>query len=462
MKNTIFTAFIIFTFTYKPVYAAFDFFTDCGVPEQNTLNCADADDDEITCQKIAGCYYNEDVGDCLLAPIGTYTTGKPEDLHGQQYLTCNIKPNAASFTGYLDGISFQGGMPTNTCPWQITCAKEEYWNKTKLKCEPCTSVTGYMAKSNNSTKIIYGCTLQYTDDNDFWDRCTPEPFSVTLNPSSPYRDDLAEFDIYVKFNSSDTTQDGGFSNSATASSWSKQPGQSLILPRPNLEWWNKPNGDTEYGFLGYKEGTVQYITGTGNLAPEVSITDFSSNMELTGVWQNVYYDVIYYTADGTEYGDRQRKINIDTKKLPDGNDALAYSTGPSMDGKVFSGWTCNLPSTCKPQSGQRNCEKTCTVLIINKNTSVPPPSSGKYEALYTDASLIHTNSVHLYPRYTDCPAGYYCKNGEQKACPAGTTSDEGAKTAEDCYVPTGATFTDSNGSFSLGELGATGDIFYAQ
>lgn len=63
------------------------------------------------------------------------------------------------------------------------------------------------------------------------------------------------------------------------------------------------------------------------------------------------------------------------------------------------------------------------------------------------------------------PSGYYHANNTDtqcKTCPAGTTSDEGADTAEDCYVPTGATFTDSNGSFSLGELGATDDIFFAQ
>ena len=106
------------------------------------------------------------------------------------------------------------------------------------------------------------------------------------------------------------------------------------------------------------------------------------------------------------------------------------------------------------------------MLIINKNTSVPPPSNGKYEVLYTDSSPVHQNVVHLYPRYTDCPAGYYCKNGEQKACPAGTTSDEGSSLITQCYMSTasttGTTFTDSNGSFSLRDLGATEDIFYAQ
>lgn len=65
----------------------------------------------------------------------------------------------------------------------------------------------------------------------------------------------------------------------------------------------------------------------------------------------------------------------------------------------------------------------------------------------------------------ESPSGYYHANNTDTqciGCPAGTTSDEGAGTASDCYVPTGATFTDSNGSFSLGELGATDDIYYEQ
>lgn len=450
MKKFIFIFFFILT--SGPLYA-FDVITQCGVPTTKPA-CTQANNNKSGCSSMRGCFYDEQTKGCYVANATTYA---PQNYASS--IKCNIPPGTNFVYNY--GGYEMTGLSTDTCPWSIQCGTDEYWYALNKKCQKCNSKSGYVAKSNNQQKTVYGCGYARVQEDDFNERCEPTAISITLNPNHPTREDFTAFNIYVKYHSS-TSQNGGFAATANGP-WNLNPIQELILPGPNLEWWNKPNGDNIYGFKGYQDQDhTMYITANGKIGEGIDITDFEPDMELTGVWQNVYYDVIYYTSDGTQYGDRQTKINIDTKKLPDGNDALAYSTGPSMDGKVFSGWTCNLPSTCKPQPGQRNCEKACTVLIINKNTSVPPPSSGKYDALYTDSSLVHTNHVRLYPRYTDCPAGYYCKNGEQKACPAGTTSDEGAKTAEDCYVPTGATFTDSNGSFSLRDLGATGDIFYAQ
>lgn len=68
---------------------------------------------------------------------------------------------------------------------------------------------------------------------------------------------------------------------------------------------------------------------------------------------------------------------------------------------------------------------------------------------------------------TRTPAGYYHDNDTDtqcQPCPAGTTSRENEYTPsiEYCFLPLGTVFTDSNGKFFLGDLGATEDIFYAQ
>lgn len=464
MKNIIFTAFIIFTFTYKPVYAAFNVYADCGLPPLEAKpNCSEALTSN-NCAAMGGCYFNSDTQKCTIAPTGKYAI-----VGSNQLSDCNLpsygEKDEFSWLGYWDGSTqFGFGMSSNNCPWYTDCETDEYWNKSR--CTKCNSVPGYIAKTNNETKRIIGCLPNFSDDNDFWDRCTPEPFSVTLNPLSPYRDDLAEFNIYVKYNSSDTTQDGGFSNSATASSWSAQPGQTLILPRPNLEWWNKPDSNgTEYGFLGYTQGpTEKYITGNGNLPPDTSIADFEPDMELTGVWQDVYYDVVYYTTDGTEHA-RLDNININTLTLPSGDTAMPYADGPAIDGKLFIGWTCNLPRTCNPQSGQQNCIKTCDVATVELTDEMPRPSSGKYEALYTDSSPTHQINVNLYPLYTDCPAGYFCTNNHQEKCPGGTTSRQGSSLITDCYMSadstTGTLLKDNFGQIPLSIL-TESDIYYKQ
>lgn len=67
---------------------------------------------------------------------------------------------------------------------------------------------------------------------------------------------------------------------------------------------------------------------------------------------------------------------------------------------------------------------------------------------------------------TQPPAGYYHDNDTDtqcQPCPAGTTSGDpryGQDSISDCFLPKTTVFKDSNGSFTLEELGATENIFY--
>lgn len=67
---------------------------------------------------------------------------------------------------------------------------------------------------------------------------------------------------------------------------------------------------------------------------------------------------------------------------------------------------------------------------------------------------------------TQTPAGYYHDNDTDtqcQPCPAGTTSKENTynNSIYSCFLPKTTVFYDSNGSFTLEELGATKDIYYA-
>ena len=99
-------------------------------------------------------------------------------------------------------------------------------------------------------------------------------------------------------------------------------------------------------------------------------------------------------------------------------------------GKVFSHYRCFYQS---PGSGMVSCGNVTTTDALNK---IPVPVS----------------AVFLEPVFSDCPAGYYCNAGDQQACPAGTTSDAGAKSIDDCEMrggPNGVKFCDSIGCFTL-------------
>ena len=122
-----------------------------------------------------------------------------------------------------------------------------------------------------------------------------------------------------------------------------------------------------------------------------------------------------YYEDGKLTGQKCVAMEYDTTK---------YYVEP---GKVFSHYElrCQSPGTAFEPCGD--------VTVPNK---IPVPAS----------------TVILQPVFSDCPAGYYCNAGDQQKCPAGTTSDAGATSIDDCEMrggPNGVKFCDSIGCFHL-------------
>ena len=125
-----------------------------------------------------------------------------------------------------------------------------------------------------------------------------------------------------------------------------------------------------------------------------------------------------YYEDGKLTGQKCVAMEYDTTK---------YYVEP---GKVFSHYRCFYQS---PGSGLVSCGNVTTTDALNK---IPVPVS----------------TVFLEPVFSDCPAGYYCNAGAQQRCPAGTTSDAGATSIDDCEMrggPNGVKFCDSIGCFTL-------------
>ena len=201
-------------------------------------------------------------------------------------------------------------------------------------------------------------------------------------------------------------------------------------------------------FLGYAEdcSSDQVFNSEGYLnEPDYTVDDVPSS--LVACWINEEIEINYAmkkkSGDDvvTETLKRYCMVNDEAGQLEyyeDGKltgqkcvamkyDISKYYVEP---GKVFSHYRCFYQS---PGSGLVSCGDVTTTDALNK---IPVPVS----------------AVFLEPVFSDCPAGYYCNAGDQQQCPAGTTSDAGATSIDDCEMrggPNGVKFCDSIGCFTL-------------
>ena len=201
-------------------------------------------------------------------------------------------------------------------------------------------------------------------------------------------------------------------------------------------------------FFGYAKdcSSDQVFNSEGYLnEPDYTVDDVPSS--LVACWENKEIEINYAmknkSGDGVVTATLKRycMVNDEAGQLEYYEDgkltgqkcvAMEYDTSKYYvePGKVFSHYRCFYQS---PGSGMVSCGNVTTTDALNK---IPVPVS----------------TVILSPVFSDCPAGYYCNAGDQQACPAGTTSDAGATSIDDCEMrggPNGVKFCDSIGCFHL-------------
>lgn len=203
-------------------------------------------------------------------------------------------------------------------------------------------------------------------------------------------------------------------------------------------------------FLGYAENASMCSDGklvfdsNGNLMTSNNYDLRNVPSSLVACWENNAIGINYFM--NRKSGDdvvevalkRQCMVNDDAGQLEYYEDgkltgdecvAMEYDTSKYYvePGKVFSHYELRCQS---PGTGFEPCGD---VTVPNK---IPVPVS----------------TVILQPVFSDCPPGYYCNAGDQQKCPAGTTSDAGATSIDDCEMrggPNGVKFCDSIGCFTL-------------
>ena len=384
-----------------------------------------------------GCVYDELSRACSECPAGTYGPG------GYEPCADCYKPNDASWTGEEPGM-----VNEYSCPWTLTCSANAYFDKESGQCTSC---------GDNYTSIYHdkgGFTMEFrgTGQEEF-NRlaeqyshdivCEPNVKQIQLSPGTQFNTDDNNLwpgttevyytkGVYYKY-------DTGFrmDNSAIGS-WNP------ILPNNALQ-------PTNYlkTFLGYAENAN--LCSDGKLVFDSNGNFTSDDYDLSNVplslvacWENKAIGINYFmnkksgdevvTATLKRYcmvNDNNGQLEYYEDGKLTGNECVAmeYDTTKYYvePGKVFSHYELRCQS---PGTGFEPCGD---VTAPNK---IPVPVS----------------TVILSPVFSDCPAGYYCNAGAQQRCPAGTTSDAGATSIDDCEMrggPNGVKFCDSIGCFTL-------------
>ena len=416
----------MFVFTIFVIFTQSAFALDCGEP--TTDGCP------------AGCElstYNE----CIECPLGTYGTG------GKSQCADCYKPNDASWTGEEPGM-----VNEYSCPWTLTCSANAYFNKETGQCTSCgdnyTSIYhdngGFTMTFNGDGQEKFNILAeQYSHDNV----CEPNVERITLSPGTKFNTDDNNLwpgttdvyytkGVYYKY-------DTGFRMDNSAENlWDPYLPKDALQPTNHLKT-----------FLGYAENASMCSTGklvfdsNGNLIESNNYDLRNVPSSLVACWENSAIGINYFMNEKS--GDdvvevalkRQCMVNDNNGQLEYYEDgkltgqkcvAMEYDTSKYYvePGKVFSHYVCFYQS---PGSGLVSCGNVTTTDALNK---IPVPAS----------------AVFLEPVFSDCPAGYYCNAGDQQACPAGTTSDAGATSIDDCEMrggPNGVKFCDSIGCFTL-------------
>ena len=264
-------------------------------------------------------------------------------------------------------------------------------------------VVGWEAAEN---QINYDCNdngnVKHTVTNDTTLVIKWEPFlKITYDPST-----LADKD-----NPANTAQ------TATA-----RKNETIIL-------------NCNHGFerTGYRQsgwetdgGEQKYTCGD-----EITVT---GDMTLYATWSGKPYDVIYKKSDGGDsaiittqsliFGEKSNQDNYCSNKAVAPKD-ISYDN----PGHKFVGWKCNYTKD------STQCPYT-TDYGLQVGSCLDDFSQG--------------NNITLTAGWKKCSAGYYCSGGKETACPAGSTSDEGADDITDCYLLGGTTkICGGNGCLTL-------------
>ncbi len=184
------------------------------------------------------------------------------------------------------------------------------------------------------------------------------------------------------------------------------------------------------GYYSSKNDGILIVGPDGYLATNIDSTYFKKDEPIYAHWNGKIYNITY-TGDFAPNNLQECTFGIPCN---------IQSPTQKPDGSIFNGWKCT--SGCKNpidvQAGEDFKDQEDT---INKLT------------------------ITLEAQWEQCPAGYYCTDGNKNPCPRGATSDKGSTNINKCYLARGTgnnvtQFCDDDGCFTVPEVNGMKNIPY--
>lgn len=348
-----------------------------------------------------GCYPDDMF--CTPCEVGAYNDN---DQNTGECERCTIIPNDANWVPDITG------MMSDSCPWEITCNTDYYWNSTTHKCEACA--TGY----HSAAKTIQGAGNE------------SESTSCDIYEIRLVDGDDTIGTAYAK-------KDTGYANNLNGPWTSNGP----ITTPSNTNWWRR--------FTGYLKEGQDFTDSDGYVRSPWYQSIITEPFTATARWQYANFNIQFNLEGSAEPLVEYTNCTLGDEENPCLAPTADDIAGYIQDGQYLAYWICN-----DPIGGVYHCKNGEKVSPGDPITSDIVLESG------TDfGDNYNEQFVVLEAYFTTCgaPQGKYCtEDGKYANCPQGTTTlSIGATSITDCVMVGGSNGTkfcdNQNRCFNLPE-----------